>query len=257
MSPGNRALCYFSAFLLLSFGAAAQTAPRYPKPVEKQRPPTGPDGKPLVTIDGRWYSDFGFMDLSQTGWSFQGIYSCCGGEIRGEFLADQIEFFWQDPVYGNGWGYFRLQDEAQRLVGVWGTEADMGSAGAWRAVRLVEREYEGEPTRYRFATHHPQLGEITGEAMLYFAGERVAGWMTGSSTVPSETEGRSLRHEVHRQLEGSREGDEIVLEWLNPLTERRGEIRLGQRGETLDGLWRITEEIVEPITLTRLAGESE
>lgn len=232
---------------------AESTKPRYPKKVERPRPPVGPDGKPLVTVDGRWYSDFGYMDLVQDQWTFEGTYSCCAGKIRGELIADQIEFFWDDVVYGKGWGYFRWGNQGRQLLGVWGTEADMGSSGAWKGVRLEQRSYEGEGGPWSFTALHPQIGEIRGEAELWFSGDAVAGQLEGAAETASKAypEGKLYRHEIFRYLEGRVEGDELSLEWRNPLTEHEGEIRLTRSGDELAGTWYASEEIEVPITLKR------
>ncbi len=231
-------------------GAADEARPHYPKPVQRPRPPVGPDGQPLVTVDGRWYSNFGFMDLQQQQWNFEGSYTCCAGKIHGELLADRIEFFWQDPIYGNGWGYFALRDQGRTLVGSWGAEHDMGSAGGWKAVRLEERAYEGEPTRWRFEATHPQLGEVRGEARIFVDGDSLAGELEGAAETPT-LQTRKYRHEIFRYVEGRREGDDVVLEWRNPLTDSKGAMRLTWTDDRLEGTWHITAEIVEPIAFQR------
>ena len=252
MPSTGRVLSVFCLCSVISLPAAADDGqPRYPKPVQRPRPPAGPDGQPLVTVDGRWYSNFGYMDLEQEQWSFTGSYSCCSGKIRGELLADKIEFFWQDPIYGEGWGHFLLRDQGRVLAGTWGLMHDMGSAGGWKAVRLAEREYDGEPTHWRFTASHPQLGEVKGEAVLHVVGDALAGKLEGVGETLTQQD-RVYRHEIFRYLEGRRQGDSAVLEWLNPLTERQGEIRLTWASDRLEGTWHITEEIVEPITFERL-----
>lgn len=252
----NLSLCCLS-LLVTGQAATPESGPRYPKPVERPRPPVGPDGKPLVTIDGRWYSDFGYMDLEQEQWSFEGTYSCCDGKIQGEFIANQIEFFWEDQIYGKGWGYFRLNDE-ERLVGIWGGEDDMGSSGPWRAVRLADRAYEGEAATWSFAATHPQLGAVRGRAVLHTSSGRVAGWLEGAADTRSAVrpEGRLYRHEIFRYLEGRVEKRQIHLEWHNPLTDRKGDLSLVRTSRGLDGIWHFAGDAEGRVELRPLS-ESE
>ncbi|RMH22219.1 MAG: hypothetical protein D6696_03920 [Acidobacteria bacterium] len=229
-----KSLCYglSAACLMMTIACSENPQPIYPKKVEP--PPVSP---PPFELGGRWYSDFGYMDLEQDGLEVEGTYSCCNGKIRGRWQGSQLEFTWEDEVYGSGWGYFYVRDRGRKLVGTWGEKDAFGSSGRWNAVRLEELAYDGIPKRFAVTAEHPVYGEIVGRATLYFDGDLIGGTWQGSASL--EARGKPYRVELYRYLEGSAEGDEVVLTWNEPRTGDVGEIRLRRDGEVLRGDWDV------------------
>ncbi len=211
---------------------------------------------PAYNFAGRWYSTFGYLDLTQEGRKVQGTYSCCQGAIRGTVQGNRIEFFWHDPVYGEGWGYFFIRDNGYRLDGGWAGKDGMSFEGSWSAVRLDDPEPPGTPSRWRLSGEHPRFGEIEGSAVLYVAEDRVLGELSGVCHL--ESQGKPFRQEVFHYLDGSREAEGLALQWEDPVNFSWGPLDLSWEGEDLlRGTWRDHEgERDHPVLLTRLPDPS-
>lgn len=196
-------------------------------------------------LTGRWYSDFGYMELRQNGQEVEGTYSCCEGTLEGTLKGPQLEFEWQDPIYGEGWGVLLWKpEEPDRLAGGWGRSDDMGYAGRWFAARVPDWSFEGQPTTWLVESEHETFGPLRATARLYRSGDEVEGYLEG--VYPTEARGKPFRMEVLYRLSGRWEGDRLVLSWqdvareddegtmeLEPLDESRDD---GGSG-VLEGRW--------------------
>lgn len=235
---------FFVAFALLAAAppasdpeqappADATVRPRFPMPVPHVDPRTLPAD---FSIAGRWYSDFGYLDLEQEGRAFTGTYSCCGGTIEGTVSSGKIDFSWKDPLYGEGWGYFQPRESLHRMVGVWGNKDDFGSAGQWNAVRIDEPALTGSVTRYRVETEHPQFGRFHGVALVGVDGAVVHGKLQGFFETTAKE--RTYREEVFFLLEGEVDPQAgLVLEWEDPRHKELGGLELSLAGEQWVGTW--------------------
>lgn len=205
-------------------------------------PPSGQspqDGNPPAEDwAGHWYTDFGFVDLDVDGHEVTGTYSCCHGKIEGAVRGTQIEFSWKDPIYGEGWGYWYWQDQGARLRGIFGKMEDFGTGGAWNAVRLPEPDVGEDPVRFGVRAEHPRHGTLRGEVVLSgLEGADIRGTLRGAYDL--EARGKPFKYEMWNVLSGHRDGDAVVLEWLDPLYETLGDLRVtrAQVGSWL-GTWQ-------------------
>jgi hypothetical protein len=230
------------ALLLLVASAGGQTEEtsdqaggerlRFPRPMPKVDPRTVPAD---YSIAGRWYSAFGYLDLEQEGRAFTGTYSCCGGTIEGTIGDTQIDFSWKDPIYGEGWGYFRAPQDGTKLLGAWGEKGDFGSSGTWNAVRHEEAMIKGEASRFRVETEHPQFGLFQGTAVIGIEGTVVTGKIEG--VFETEVRDRVYREEVHFLLEGRTEAGRLILEWEDPRNAELGGLELEGDDSKWVGEW--------------------
>lgn len=173
---------------------------------------------------GLWYTSFGFVDLAVDGSEVTGTYSCCKGTIEGTVQGTQIEFSWKDPLYGDGWGYWYWEDGGLRLRGIFGKMEDMGTGGQWDAVRPPEPKLE-DPVRFAVRAEHPRHGTFRGEARLGgLEGDSIEGALRGAYDL--EARGKAFKYEMWNLLDGRREGDALVLEWVDPLYKTLGDLRL-------------------------------
>lgn len=190
----------------------------------------------VASIAGRWYSAFGFLDFVQDGHNFKGTYSCCQGTMQGTVVENQIDFIWQDPIYGTGWGTFTLRDGGAKLVGVWGKDEDFGSRGTWNGARLEEPEIAGEIRRYAVEVKHPTFGEFDGFAVLGIDGESVTGQLVGFFATPAK-DGHFYRDEIVFPLVGRLAAGRLALEWEDPRNEELGGLELAPDGDGWTGEW--------------------
>ncbi|MFP3939901.1 MAG: hypothetical protein ACLF0P_06310 [Thermoanaerobaculia bacterium] len=191
-------------------------------------------------LTGRWYSDFGYLELRQTGLQVEGTYSCCEGTLQGTLKGPQLEFEWQDPIYGEGWGVLLWKpDEPDRLSGGWGKSDDMGYAGRWFAARVPDWSFEGRPTTWLVESEHETFGPLRATARLYRSGDAVEGYLEG--VYPTEARGEPFRMEVLYRLSGRWEGDRLTLSWQDlARQDEEGSIELQPLGEgdgILTGRW--------------------
>lgn len=198
-------------------------------------PPPEPDGGPaLQDWAGPWYTSFGFVDLTvDDDGRVTGTYSCCRGKIEGKAQGVQIEFSWEDPIYGDGWGYWYWRDHGSRLRGMFGKMEDMGIGGQWNAVRLGEPDLGETPIEFAVRAEHPRFETFRGELKLSGTeGDALVGTLRGAYDL--EAQGQPFKYEMWNTLTGRHEGDALVLEWLDPLHETLGTLRM-TRSE--DGAW--------------------
>lgn len=223
---------------LLVLGAAPGSAAPPDAEAEGAAPPEAGD-RPL-DVSGRWYSDFGYLELRQTGRQVEGTYSCCEGTLQGTLKGPQLEFEWQDPIYGEGWGVLLWKpEEPDRLAGGWGRSDDMGYAGRWFAARVPDWSFEGRPTTWLVESEHETFGPLRATARLYRSGDAVEGYLEG--VYPAEARGKPFRMEVLYRLSGRWEGDRLVLSWQDVAREDdEGSIELEALGTgdgILEGRW--------------------
>lgn len=193
-----------------------------------------------LDLSGRWYSEFGYLELRQTGRAVEGTYSCCEGTLEGILKGPQLEFEWQDPVYGEGWGLLLWKpEEPDRLTGGWGRSDDMGYAGRWHARRIPEWSFEGELTEWLVESEHPTFGTLRAKASLYRSGDTVDGFLKG--VYPTEARGKPFRMEILYRLSGRWDGGRLLLSWRDVAREDdEGSIELEPVGAgegILEGRW--------------------
>ena len=219
-------------------------------------------GKEFPFIAGVWYSYFGVMEIEQTGATFEGTYSCCEGRIEGQMIGKRIDYTWKDAVYGEGWGYFFLEGNGNKLNGTWGEKDDLGGAGEWGAVRMVEPDYTGDQSQWRVMNNHGRFGLLhEGQAQLGIDGDRVEGKLTGY--YMTEAGEKPYRVDLFLYIDGKVEGDEYKLEWEDPRYGLFGKVTLKRDGESLRGEWephgdygKVNPIAFEPVSAEVPAAES-
>ena len=201
----------------------------------------GADNLSAVNIrdmSGLWNSDFGLLNFTQEGNRVEGSYSCCNGTITGTIKGNRLDFTWNDPVYGEGWGVFIIQDNGIKLTGKWGVEKNIAK-GKWNGTRIREREFKGTPAYWLVTGRNKQVGLLEGNAVLYFSGKNVAGKLEGVYTF--QTFGQNSRVEIFNYLKGTVIGEKIVLDWENPGDGSRGAMILRRDNEILQGEWQTSD----------------
>ena len=214
----------FAAAALMALTASAQTQ----KPTESEIP----------SIEGRWYSYYGILDVQQSGADVEATYSCCRGKIRGTFTGNRLEFSWNDAVYGEGWGHFWVEGNGNRLEGMWGNQGEMDESGQWGALRMDEPATDGHLERFRLEHDHSRFGPlIDGEAIMAIHGDVIDGRLVGHYLT--EFQGKPYRVDMFLYLDGKRAGDTWELEWEDPRYGHYGPIRLQTAGESagMSGEW--------------------
>lgn len=191
-------------------------------------PPSPPDPSTEAPAPrdwaGLWYTDFGFVELTADGNEITGTYSCCNGKIDGTVQGIRMEFSWKDPIYGNGWGYWYWEDRGLRVRGIFGKMEDMGVGGQWNAIRLPEPELEN-PVRLTVRAEHSRHGTFRGEVVLSgLEGDSLEGYLKGAYDLKAR--GKPFKYDMWNSLSGRRDGDALVLEWLDPLYETLGDLRV-------------------------------
>lgn len=198
-------------------------------------------------FSGTWGSDFGSMELKQTGDKVVGSYFNQLGSITGTVDDRKLLFNWKDPVNGTGWGRFEISDDGESIIGVWGLGEASEAKGIWNATRYKELTFEGTPTYWsvedivttRDATGRKVLfGKMKGTATLYLRGNAVGGTLQGVVTANIMGEERKLS--VVNQLTGTvtKDGMELIAE--NPADGSHAKMILKQEKDGMRGKWRIT-----------------
>lgn len=91
--------------------------------------------KKNLNLSGRWNSDYGILHLTQKEKRVDGTYSCCNGSIAGTIRENRLDFTWNDPMYGQGWGFFIFQHNGDKFTGKWGMKKDI-ALGQWNGTRI-------------------------------------------------------------------------------------------------------------------------
>jgi CHAT domain-containing protein len=191
---------------------------------------------PTQDFTGRWRSSFGLVELVQQKARVNGTYSCCDGVIDGQVnAAGRLEFRWQDPTYGRGWGWFELEDQGQALRGAWGHDGAEQPAGDWNAARVRESGFGGEPSFWRVEGEEPPAGRISGAADLYLNGDRLEGKMV--VLYVTDFQGEPRRIEVTNLLKGRKREDLWHIQWKNDATGSSGGMKLAEQSGRLSGIW--------------------
>lgn len=227
---------------------ATETEPS-PEPDEEPAPPRR-SSRPGLTPEeaaaptpepeawaGRWYSEFGYMELDVEGDRVTGTYSCCDGSLEGVINLKRLEVDWKDPIYGEGWAWLYWKP-AGNLEGIFGKMEDMGIGGRWNAVRPPEPPAGAH--RYRVDASHPRFQELDAEVLLALPGEpseegesaRVKGLLRGHYDLMARE--KPYRYVMLNQITGRQEGEHLTLRWMDPVHLTQGEILL-ERGE--GGAW--------------------
>lgn len=192
-------------------------------------------GVNIRDMSGLWNSDFGLLNLTQEGNRVEGTYSYCNGTIAGTIKEKRLDFTWNDPIYGEGWGFFIIQDDGEKLTGKWGVKKNIAK-GKWNGARIKEREFKGTPDYWLVTGRNKQVGLLEGSAVLYFSGKNVAGKLEGVYTF--QALGQNSRVEIFNYLQGTVIGEKIVLDWENPGDGSRGAMILRRDNEILQGEWQ-------------------
>ena len=113
--------------------------PGYPDP----RPYPGGEAQ----VGGRWTSNWGKMQLRQTGKEVEGTVEYRSGKIRGTLQGDLLLFDWSQPsnraegvLSAKGKGWMRIAHDGQRMEGAWGYRDRYTGGGSWSAERPVDPE---------------------------------------------------------------------------------------------------------------------
>ena len=212
-------------------------------------------------FSGQWRSDFGLVDLQQQQSSVKGSYACCNGILEGQVVGNQLDFEWEDPVYGSGWGRFTLSPDGKSFDGIWGYSGSMEPNGNWNGSRIVEAVYRGEESSW-VVVGESGSGSLEGLAKLYTEGNRVTGWLKGVYTFPLEVEGASnepATFEVVNELEGRTDEDQMYLKWTNPLQGSAGTMELVIRAPNrhMEGTWQADDGSTGTIVMSVTDGDVE
>lgn len=169
-----------------------------------------------------------------------GTYSCCGSSIEGKVRDNISRSAWQDFARGRGWGEFRPGTDAMGFAGVWGMEGDPTSRGRWDATQPsgVTSEHEGVRTFWRVRSTSQGL-VVQGEAELFIDNTRVIGQLQGQAQLPGLAPGQKI--EVINELLGHKDGQQIMLDWHNPIDGSKGVMVLEHHGDRLEGTWRTAD----------------
>lgn len=200
-----------------------------------------------INFSGIWDSDFGSMELKQTGDQVVGSYSNQLGSITGTVEDRKLIFNWKDPLYSTGWGRFEISDDGDSIIGVWGLGEASEAKGKWNATRYKELTFEGTPTYWSVedivTTHDAtgrkvQFGKMKGTAILYFMGNAVGGTLQGVLTA--EIMGKETKLSVVNKLTGSITKDGMELNAENPADGSHAKMILKREKDGLRGKWRLT-----------------
>ncbi len=211
-----------------------------------------------ASFSGRWNSDFGVLEMEQEGSKVRGTYPALEGTISGTLSGDRLDFQWQDPTYGEGWGFFRMQPDGQTLRGKWGVTGDSQARGQWNASRIREAPPAGVPSYWRVEGTSYNAGTLIGKATLYVDGRQVEGRLEGA--YQKDIGGGPDELAVVNQLRGTVNDGVYLLEWRNPLDGSSGTMELrpveeASKGETLTGQWEAHNGIGQgSIKLTKHVG---
>lgn len=188
-------------------------------------------------FEGQWESNFGVLNLKQEATTVTGIYSCCNGTIKGTATESHLEFNWQDPVYGTGWGTFTLSSDGKRLEGIWGygDRDERRPHGQWQAIRFSEPHMQGVPSYWTVSGVNAQAGSLNGSAELFFNADKVTGKIEGWYSVPIQ--GREMEIDVFNYLDGYVEEKSLRLQWRNPVDGSAGKMNLMRYNDRLEGNW--------------------
>ena len=99
-----------------------------------------------ASFDGRWYSDFGDVKLSQANdGKFYGTFDYQNGEIFGELRDGVLVIDWIQPgdfAVGRrevkGKGYFLMNHDGNSFTGRWGYEDSYSNGGKWEGKRAPD-----------------------------------------------------------------------------------------------------------------------
>jgi len=186
-------------------------------------------------FSGKWESDFGLVELMQTGEHVTGTYSCCNGNIAGRVNGPRLEFTWQDPMYGNGWGQFVMSQDRKRLDGVWGQSGQQTANGKWNAVRFAAPPMRGTPSYWTVSGLNAPTGSLEGKAELFIAEDKVSGKIDGKYSMPIQ--GQIQKIDVFNYVEGRATEQGMQLRWRNPIDGSAGTMDLQRSAGRLVGSW--------------------
>jgi hypothetical protein len=199
------------------------------------------------SFEGFYESSFGGLHLVQEGSRVEGSYFCCRGVLIGEVRGEELVLRWrqpvdgtapQDPLRSEGWVRFR-RGQDRRLSGTWGMDGDPTSRprGDWNAVRLAERRLQAKLTVWKTEGSEQHGGRFQGRAVLGFEGNRVSGAL--SATYDLHLAGERTAVKVFNDLKGIRRGEELHLDWSNPLQGSHGTMKLSRTGAGWTGRWQM------------------
>jgi len=86
-------------------------------------------------------ADFGLVVLRQKQHEVQGTYTGpSGGQITGVARGYRLDFTWQDPIRGQGQGFFRAVPHGRVLAGMWRNDTDADNSVNVLATRSSDSE---------------------------------------------------------------------------------------------------------------------
>ena len=84
-----------------------------------------------IDISGTYDSNWGVVQLRQSGDSVTGKYECCGGgTITGTIVDGVIEYRW-DQQGASGNGVWAIPHKTGRMIGTWGSGGSDVNGGGW------------------------------------------------------------------------------------------------------------------------------
>ncbi|MFO0864298.1 MAG: hypothetical protein U0744_06515 [Gemmataceae bacterium] len=159
----------------------------------------------MTRFEGRWFTTYGPMDLTQEGNVVRGSYTYRGVpcSIQGTVTGNRLDFEYQDSEHGVGW--FE-QTRPGKFAGRWKADA-MGHWMDWVGHRGFDGVWESSFGRLR----------LTQEA------DRIVGFYEGAG--PST-------------IEGKMEGDRFVFRYQEPTVGGEGWFALTDEGDAFAGEWK-------------------
>lgn len=91
-----------------------------------------------VSFTGRWRTNWGIINLIQTGSQVNGTYTGnYSGSIQGVVTDRRLNFTWKQPEGLWGRGYFDINrnDNTLQIVGRWGAGISENNGGEWVGVK--------------------------------------------------------------------------------------------------------------------------
>jgi len=124
-----KSLAVVTVPLLAALVLLADPSPSQGRPVAtRMRPPECVQA--ALDASGSFDSNWGRIDLVQTGRRITGSYQCCGGgRIDGEIDGNVIRYRWTQPG-ASGQGVWVIGTTGE-LIGSWGVGGDEVGGGAW------------------------------------------------------------------------------------------------------------------------------
>ncbi|CCG09462.1 hypothetical protein [Pararhodospirillum photometricum] len=208
----------------------------------------GPAAAVEGPLTGVWRGPYGVFVLDQQGATVRGSTFYNEATLQGTLDGETLRFHWRDALGQEGDASLRLDPDQAELQVEWPLGGEAGLPVSWRAIRYAEPAAPpGQRSRWRVVMDlrdFPEAaGQVTGSADLFFAGDRVAGWLSGHFVPVAPDTGAPLAEGVEGimvsyRIEGQQAGDTLRLSLLNPHDDSMTEAVVARRPEGLVGTWR-------------------